>query len=329
MPQQDIPEWDLTTRFKQAVEEKGGYVSTHAHFDKAFYITQMLAIKGSTMVMEEKWRYSDEQKRSDTQEDVENRIRIGVDKLIAQGCTMASTFVDGYDAVGTKAADAANTIKEEYKDRFTLITMPQPLGGLLTKESRELFEEVAAKCDLVGGLPSYDRPNLEENLDAMFEIAKNLNKPVHCHIDQENNPQERDTEILVNKTIEHGYEGRVVAVHAISTSAQPNDYRKELYKKMADVGMAVAVSPSAALGMKQLNQLTSPVHNSIANVPEMLEAGITVGVGVDNVHDFYHPFVDADLWVEMRILMEACRFYDFEALVDIASTNGRKILSMK
>ena len=120
-----------------------------------------------------------------------------------------------------------------------------------------------------------------------------------------------------------------MAVHAISTSAQPKQYRSELYKKMADVGMAVSVCPGAALGMRQLDQFQSPEHNSIANVPEMLEAGITVGLGVDNVYDYYQPFIDADMWVELRMLMEACRFYDFDKLVDIATVNGRKLLSIK
>ncbi|KKT91259.1 MAG: MGS domain protein, partial [Parcubacteria group bacterium GW2011_GWF2_45_11] len=93
------------------------------------------------------------------------------------------------------------------------------------------------------------------------------------------------------------------------------------------IGLSAVVCPSAALGMRQLDEFTAPVHNSIANVPEMLRAGVTVGLGVDNVYDFYQPFVDADMWTEMRMLQEACRYYDFDQLVEIATTNGRKILT--
>jgi len=35
------------------------------------------------------------------------------------------------------------------------------------------------------------------------------------------------------------------------------------------------------------------------------------------------------MWTELRFLQEACRFYIFDPLVDIASTNGRKILDYK
>ena len=65
------------------------------------------------------------------------------------------------------------------------------------------------------------------------------------------------------------------------------------------------------------------------NVPEMLEAGVLVGLGVDNIADFYEPFVDGDMWVELRLMQEACRYYNLNALVQIASKNGANILDYK
>ena len=103
----------------------------------------------------------------------------------------------------------------------------------------------------------------------------------------------------------------------------------KIYKEFAELGIAVVVCPSAALSMRQMDEFTAPVHNSIANVPEMLEAGVLVGLGVDNICDFYEPFVDGDMWIELRMLMEACRFYNFDELVKIATTNGKKILEYK
>ncbi|MBI4085941.1 MAG: amidohydrolase family protein [Candidatus Liptonbacteria bacterium] len=319
--------WNLKKQMLDAIAEKGGWVNCHAHFDKAFYITKA-GLDKSMVDMEVKWQMSDDIKRASSQEQMEERIRTALDILVNQGCKLTCTFVDAYGAVGHKAIDAANKVKEEYKDKIKILTISQPIGGVLNKAEREIYESVTAKCDIVGGLPSKDRPNDKEAMDVIFGIAKNLNKPLHVHIDQENNPNERDTEKLVAAIEKHGYQGRAVAVHAISVSAQPKEYRKEIYKKMADVGMAVAVCPSAALSMRQLDQYQAPAHNSIANIPEMLDAGVTVGMGVDNVCDFYQPFLDADFWVEMRMLQEACRFYDFDALVKIATENGQKLLGI-
>lgn len=306
----------------------GGWANCHAHFDKAFYITKEDLDK--TMVdMEQKWLMSDHIKRASSQEEIAGRIRMALDIMVNQGVSIACSFVDAYEAVGHKAIDAANQVKEEYKNKIKFVIATQPLGGLIDAKARKLYEEITAKADVAGGLPSKDRPNDDENYDILFGIAKNLNKPIHIHIDQENNPNERDTEKLIRYTIKHNYQGRVVAVHALSVSAQPKESRKEIYKKLADAGISVVVSPSAALSMRQLDQFTSPVHNSIANVPELLEAGVLVGLGVDNISDFYEPFIDGDMWTEMRVLQEACRYYNFEELVKIASSNGNKILNIK
>lgn len=320
--------WNLKEQMLTAIADKGGFVNCHAHFDKAFYITKD-GLDKSMVNMEVKWNMSDDIKRRSTESEIKERIKTGLDILVAQGCKLTCSFIDAYEAVGHKAIDAANRVKEEYKDKINFLTITQPLGGLVNPEAAALYEAVTAKADIAGGLPSKDRPNDAENYDILFSIAKNLNKPLHVHIDQENNPNERDMEKLITTTVKHGYEGRVVAIHGISVSAQPKEYRQEIYKKMADAGIGVVVCPSAALAMRQLDQFSAPVHNSIANVPEMLAAGITVALGVDNVYDYYQPFVDGDMWTELRMLQEACRYYNFDDLVNIATSNGQKILSIK
>lgn len=320
--------WDLKTQMLEAIKQNGGFVNCHAHFDKAYYITKE-GLDKSMVDMEMKWRMSDDIKRASSQKEIEDRIRTALDALIAQGCKLTCTFVDAYDAVDHKAIDAINVVKEEYKDKIKVVTITQPLGGLVDDKANGLYEEITAKADIAGGLPSKDRPNDEQHLDHLFTIAKKLNKPVHVHIDQENNPNERDTEKLIAAVRRHGYQNRTVAIHAISVSAQPKEYRTKIYKELAELGIAVVVCPSAVISMRQLDQFTAPVHNSIANVPEMLEAGVLVGLGVDNVADFYVPFCDADMWTELRILQEACRYYNFDELVKIASTNGARILAYK
>jgi len=323
-----INPWNLKKQMLAEINRKGGFVNCHAHFDKAYFITRE-GLDKSMVSMEEKWRMSDGIKRDSTVEDIKVRIRRALDFLVEQDCKLTCTFVDAYDAVGHKAIDAALAVKEEYKNKIKLLIVTQPLGGLVDDKARALYEEITAKADIAGGLPSKDRPNDEKHMDYLFQIAKKLNKPVHVHIDQENNPNERDTEKLIAAVKRHKYEGRTVAVHAISVSAQPKEYRMKIYKELSKLGIAVAVCPSAALSMRQLDQYQAPVHNSIANVPEMLEAGVLVGLGVDNIADFYEPFVNGDMWIELRIMQEACRYYNLDEMVKIASTNGAKILAYK
>lgn len=324
--------WNLKKLMLEEINQNGGFVNCHAHSDKAYFITRE-GLEKSMVSMEEKWRMSDGIKRDSTVEDIKTRIRRALDFLIEQGCKSTCTFVDAYDVVGHKAIDAAIAVKKEYAKKIKMLIITQPLGGLVDEKALKLYEEITAKADIAGGLPSKDRqmgPDGDiKHLDNLFKIAKKQNKPVHVHIDQENNPNERDTEKLLDAVERHGYQGRTVVIHVLSVSAQPKDYRAKIYKRMKELGVAVVTCPSAGLGMRQLDQFQAPVHNSIANVPEMLEAGVLVGLGVDNIADFYEPFVNGDMWIELRLLQEACRYYNLDELVKIASVNGAKILAYK
>ncbi|MBI2989956.1 MAG: amidohydrolase family protein [Candidatus Magasanikbacteria bacterium] len=320
--------WNLRQQFLETIKQKGGWVNCHAHMDKAFYISRQRLQKAG-LDMAQKWRMSDDTKKKDTQEDVEHRIRKVLDIMIAQGARHAATFIDAYEAMGHRAIDAALKVRKLYKDKITLTLISHPLGGLLDKKSQRLYMEITEKADIAGGLPSYDRPYDAKNFDILFSIARHLNKPLHIHIDQENNPHERDSEKLVYYTKKYKYEHRVTAIHVISLSSQSESYRKKIYRQFAKLGISVIVCPSAAINMRQLENYEAPVHNSIANVPEMLEAGVLVGLGVDNICDFYNPFGDADLWFESRLLMDACRYYDFDRMIDICTENGKKILEIK
>src|SRR5690606_41521788 len=48
-------------------------------------------------------------------------------------------------------------------------------------------------------------------------------------------------------------------------------------------------------------------------------AGVRTYLGVDNVHDLFMPLVDGDIWTECRMLMEATRCYDMDAVAEWAS----------
>ena len=42
-------------------------------------------------------------------------------------------------------------------------------------------------------------------------------------------------------------------------------------------------------------------------------------LGIDNINDLFMPIVDGDMWTEVRILMEACRYYDLDQVAEWAT----------
>ncbi|MEL6317652.1 MAG: amidohydrolase family protein [Pseudomonadota bacterium] len=306
----DSEPWNLNLHFLSMVEELGGFASHHAHFDKAYLISRE-NLRLSQVDMQKKWELYRYLKENYTLDNLVERISRAVEKMLSQGVTYCRTMVDADKLVGTLPIEAALKVKERYRDRIRMEIGVQPLEGVLDPESFERYREACELADYCGGLPSRDRPEPEKHLDIILDLAKRLGKPIDVHVDQENNPYENETELLARKTIEHGMQGRVFAVHAISLGAKDPREQDRIIEKVLEADMGVIICPSAALSMRQL-EMHAPLHNSIAPFERLMQAGVRTYFGVDNMCDLFLPLVDGDVWTECRMLMEACRCYDLD-----------------
>lgn len=323
-----MEQWNMLGFLEQKVKENGGPVSCHAHFDKAFVITKE-TLEMCNEHMEVKWDLWKQVKAKYTPENLVERMSLSAENMIRQGCTVTRTNIDVDSTVGLMCVEAALTVKKKYADQIDIQICSQVLEGAMDEGGRKWIEKAAPMVDVLGGLPSRDRPNQEAHLDYIFSIAKDLGKTVDVHIDQNNDPDERDTELLAKTVIKHGLQGRVNAVHCCSLAAQPDDYINEVAKLIKEADMSVIVCPRAMIDNQQPRHKMAPVHNSIAPVPHLLKAGINVCLGVDNVYDYFCPFIDGDVFKELQFLIEACRIYDVDTLVNIATVNGRKALGVE
>ena len=194
----------------------------------------------------------------------------------------------------------------------------QPLEGLETQENIDLFNQAAPHVDFIGCLPSRDK-SPSTHLDIVFSKAKELNKPVEAHLDQCNIPTEKETELFCDFVEKYHYQGKARAIHIISLSCHPLNYQKKIAKRLAALDIGVIVCPSAAVSMTQHSEYSSPIHNSIAPVKVLTDNNVSVALGIDNVEDIFMPFCDGNLVFELRLLAEACRIYDPNTLIKIAT----------
>ena len=303
--------------FLEEIRKKGGFSCYHAHFDKAYLVNPAL-FKKCQASLQEKWILYRDFKQNYTQIDLLNRMSRCVVNMIKQDVKYVRTFVDADSIVGQKCIDAAVHLKELYKDQIKIDIAIQPLEGLEDLKSKENFVEACIKADFIGGLPDKDSsPN--KHIDLLFDLAKNLNKPVDIHVGQNNIPSEKETELVLSKIEEHGLKQKVSLVHCISLSCQKEDYIRQQAKRMKLLDVSVIVCPSAAISMKQNHSVYSPVHNSIAPVSILLEENVNVKLGIDNIEDLFMPLVDGDMWFETRLLMESTRIYDTSKIINIVT----------
>ena len=303
--------------FLEEIRKRGGYSCYHAHFDKAYLMTPEIFNKSQSS-LQEKWDLYRDFKVNYTREDLLNRMSRCVVNMINQNVKYVRTFVDADSIVGQKCIDAALELKKIYKDKIKIDIAIQPLEGLECEVSRKNYIKACLKADYIGGLPDRDS-SPAAHLDLLFGLSENLNKPIDIHVGQNNLPTEKETELVLDKIEEHSLKQKVNLVHCISLACQPESYIRHQARRMKSLDVSVIVCPSAAISMKQNHSVYTPVHNSIAPVSILLEEGVNVKLGIDNIQDLFMPLVDGDMWFETRLLMEATRIYDFNRMLDIVT----------
>lgn len=310
----------------EKVRQNGGWVNTHAHLDRAYTLNEK-NFHYSYSYLKEKWQLVDEMKRTATIDDIYSRMARATEYFLKQGTQALGTFIDVDDVIQDKALIAAHRLRDTFGQDIKLRFANQVLKGVINPESRQWFDMALDGVEIIGGLPAKDAGREAEHLDILLSSAKAKNKLVHVHVDQFNTDEEKETELLARKTIEHGMQGKVTAVHSISVAAHPRAYRESLYQLMREADLQVISCPTAWIDHRRDEKLL-PSHNSITPIDEMVPAGLTVAFGTDNIADIYKPFSDGDMWTELRVMLEACHFYDVDALVKIATTNGLKVLGL-
>lgn len=315
------------------VTARGGWVNSHAHIDRSYIINQ--ANWGRTAdPLRVKWNLTDEFKASASVGEIVGHMSQVVENQLSQGAQALGSFIDCDSVVKDKSLLAAQELKERYGQDIQLTFMNQPIKGLVDPVERAWFEAAADYVDIIGGLPEKDNADHHEtdrsaeHLDIIFGIARARDKRLHIHADQLNQPSQRDTEQVIAKTVEHDYQGMVSLVHCISLAAQAKAYRQAIYDQLREHDISVIACPTAWIDC-QRNETLAPTHNAITPVDEMLEAGVRVAIGTDNIADIYKPFSDGDMWTELRFLLEANHFYDIAALARIATVNGLHVLGLE
>ncbi len=326
-----IPEWNFKKLLLNEIKKKRGWVNAHVHADRAFTITPKKLDIYEKYSLEQKWDIVDEVKRNASIDEYYRRISNAIELMISQGVTAIGSFIDVDPVCEDRAIRGALKAREKYKKQIKIKYITQTLKGVIHSEARKWFDIGAEYVDIIGGLPRRDERDYgkgREHLDILLSKGKKMKKMVHVHVDQFNNADDKETELLCDMTIEHGMEGKVVAIHSISLAAHPKEYRKKIYKKMKKAKLMVVACPTAWIDSKRKEALT-PFHNSLTPVDELIPEGIIVALGTDNIADYMVPFCDGDMWGELKLLAAGCRFTNFKELINITTTYGLKVLGIK
>ncbi|MBA83913.1 hypothetical protein ACSSNL_08620 [Thalassobius sp. S69A] len=268
--------------------------------------------------------------------DLDRRARETIDVMVAANTRLADTMVDcTADRVGTHALSQLMDLAAEVRDQIQIrCAAYTPLGFRNSEPERwRIFEQGVQMADFIGSLPEADdvldypdNIGFEEHCVRMLDLVKRTGKFLHVHTDQINSPGEDGTERLI-KVMQRetgrleGADGQplVWTVHMISPSTYDEPRWERFVQDMLALNIGVICCPSAAIGMRQLRAIATPMYNSIPRVLELAEAGVPIRLGSDNIADMCSPSTTADMTEEVFTLSAAVRYYRPEILAKFAA----------
>jgi len=330
-------------RLDAAIRKHGGMFNAHLHLDRAgtldeVYMEQIghRILETSHVSLHRKHSLITDLHKGKAYEeaDFNRRVNAFVDDMVAVNTVRAETLVDvTADGLEMVALNRLLAIKRARASEIDIgVGAYSPFGFLDSEPQRwELMVRGAKEADFLAALPEADDQKeypdhigFREHCRRMLVLAKELNKPLHVHVDQRNEPGESGTEQLIDAVRDFGAPSSpdgtpmVWAVHLISPSTYDDARFDAMVRGMAECKIGVITCPSAAIGMRMYRPIMTPTYNSIPRVLEMLVAGVHVRMGSDNISDICSPSTTADLVDEVFVLSAALRFYQPDILAKLA-----------
>lgn len=327
--QGDVPEVDAAGRLCVP-----GIVEPHIHLDKARLAESSgVNISGT---LNEAIAILGTRKADYVSEDIASRARSIIRSAITHGVTRMRTHVDiDNSSDGLMAFEALCAVREEFTDFVELQIVAFPQKGIVGDPGVEalLREAMSQGANQIGGMPHNEAGPAQsrEQIEIAFAIADDFGCDVDMHIDESDDPEARTLEMLCEATIAHGYQSRVTAGHTCALAAYPDDYANKVIDLVAEAGVHIITNPGTNM-MLQGREDAHPKRRGITRVKELLNAGVNVAFGQDNLQDMFYPFGTDDPLELAFLLAHAAHMSnpdEVKAIFAMTNTNAAKVLGLK
>ena len=307
-----------------------GFVEPHIHLDKVLLASSIPVNRSG--LLDEAIEILDERKRTYSTDDIVERAGQIILSALANGVTRIRTHVDIDSGCRLIAFEAMLAVRERFEDLVDLQIVAFPQKGIVGDDGTEalLRKAMARSADAVGGMPfneAYPAAS-REHIRIAFDIAQEHDADVDMHIDETDDPNARTLEMLCEATSANGWQGRVTAGHTCALAGYPDDYAADVIEMVAEAGINVITNPATNL-MLQGRDDPHPKRRGITRVKDLLERGINVSFGQDNLRDMFYPFGRADPLELAFLLAHAAHMSqpdETDAVFAMATDNAARVL---
>jgi cytosine deaminase len=177
-----------------------------------------------------------------------------------------------------------------------IVAFPQ-LGLARNPEAVDLMWQAMERgATVVGGMPHGERDmdDAARHIEIAFDIAQKCDADIDMHVDETDDPYWVSLELLAEKTIEAGYQGRVTAGHCCAMAAWDDITADRVIEKVRRAGINICTNSPVNLLLQGRGDRRL-ARRGIARVRELLDAGVNVTCGQDDMMNMFYPFGRMDM----------------------------------
>jgi cytosine deaminase len=301
----------------------GGYLllpapaEPHAHFDTALTADRIPNPTGDLAGAIQAWL---DYQWSATRDDFAARATEAALLGLANGATAIRTHVGIYETVGIKAVEALLGVREALRGLvdLQLVALNVQLTGPACADMRAMLRAAMEMgTDVVGGCPHLDRDPVAYH-DITLSLAAEFGRPIDLHTDETLDPTALHLPHFAGLVAKTGFRYGATASHCVSLGVQPPEIAAHVAAQVADAQVAVVCNPQTNLFLQARGQASAPVRGLTA-LRSLLNAGVTVAAGGDNLRDPFNPVGRADPLETASLLVTAGHLTPEEAYAAVSA----------
>lgn len=295
-----------------------GLIEAHTHLDKNFIglpwaRNETSAVRAERIVNERRLK---RELRLDARLQAERQLAA----VLAFGTTHVRSHVDVDPEVGLRSIEGVLAARQAFAGKIDVEIVAFPQSGCLVCPGVAALMEDALRlgADVVGGIDpgTIDRDPVG-HLNLVFDLATRHDRPIDIHLHEPDELGAFCLELMAERTLALGLQGRVMASHAYCLGALPEKRLGPLLDLLASAGIAIMTS--------------GPPGSPAPSVQRLRTAGVTLCVGTDAVRGFFVPYGSGDMLDRLARVVERngmSRDDELEAAYGLITEQSAKALGL-
>jgi cytosine/creatinine deaminase len=268
------------------------FIDIHTHLDKGHIFERSPNLQGD-------FKTALETVKKDAilwdEEDLYNRMEFGLKCSYAHGTMAIRTHLDCHENQADISLRVWQKLRKKWQDKITLQGVSLvSLDYFLTEAGVKLADKIAEIGGILGGV-TYTNPELEIQLEKVFQLAKERNLDLDFHADENGEIDSICLQKIAETAIKTNFNGNILCGHCCSLSVQSEEVAHNIINLVKEANISIVSLPMCNLYLQDRQENITPFWRGITRVKELKKAGVKVTFASDNCRDPFFGFGDHDM----------------------------------